>query len=269
MSGAWARTPRRRPLLIIEVCLVAATYFAYSFIRNAVPDQADAAIERARWLYQLEQTLQIDLELWANRAVDSVSWLVVGMNYFYATMHFAVTIGVLVWVYHRRPNHYRTVRGVLLAATLLGLVGYYLWALAPPRLLPGAGFIDTVLVHDTWGSLSSGSLQTMSNQYAAMPSMHAGWSLWCGLTVAFLARHTWVRVAAIGYPLLTLAVIVGTGNHFVLDAVGGWLAVAAGIVVQRLTIELRGRTRRRPARTEPYPASRPAHGGLRRLSRYG
>lgn len=268
-SGGWALTPRRRPRLIVEVCLVAATYLAYSFTRNAVPDQAEVAIERARWLLRLEQSLQIDLELWANHAVDSVSWLVVGMNYFYATMHFAVTIGVLVWVYHRRPGHYRTVRGVLLATTLLGLVGYYLWALAPPRLLPGAGFIDTVVVHDTWGSLAEESLQTVSNQYAAMPSMHAGWSLWCGLTVAFLARRTWVRTMALMYPLMTLVVIVGTGNHFVLDAVGGWLAVGAGIVLQRLTIDQLGRIRRRPAGDRPHPTSRLTHGALRRLSRYG
>jgi hypothetical protein len=74
----------------------------------------------------------------------------------------------------------------------------------------------------------------MSNQYAAMPSMHIGWSLWCGLTIYALASVPWVRVLGLLYPALTLVVIVATANHFWLDAVGGVLCLAFGFTVARL-----------------------------------
>jgi hypothetical protein len=107
-------------------------------------------------------------------------------------------------------------------------VGFWAFPLAPPRLMAGGGFIDTVTVHHTWGSLSSGDLSHVSNQYAAMPSMHIGWSLWCGITVWSLARPVWVRVLAVVYPVFTLTVIIATGNHFWADAVGGVVCLALG-----------------------------------------
>lgn len=94
--------------------------------------------------------------------------------------------------------------------------------------MEGGGFIDTVKIHHTWGSMASGDLAHVSNQYAAMPSMHIGWSLWCGITVAMLARRTWVRVLGVLYPVVTLLVIVSTANHFWLDAAGGTLCLGVG-----------------------------------------
>lgn len=228
---ARVRTPRR-PVLLLEVAIIAATYVVYSSIRNAVPENAGRAIARAWDLLQFEQTVHIDIELWFNHTVNSVTWLVVGMNYFYATMHFIVTIGVLVWLYRWHPGRYRPMRTALMATTALALFGYFFYALAPPRLLPGTNFIDTVAVHNTWGSMASGDLQSLSNQFAAMPSMHAGWSLWCGLAIFVFARHRVVKVMGLLYPVATLAVIVGTANHFVLDAVAGWLTLALGFGIQ-------------------------------------
>jgi hypothetical protein len=98
----------------------------------------------------------------------------------------------------------------------------------------GSTFIDTVMVHQTWGSMASGDLKHMSNQYAAMPSMHIGWSLWCGLAVFALASAPWARILGILYPVATLLVIVATANHFWLDAVGGMLCLAFGFLVARL-----------------------------------
>lgn len=224
----------RRPVLVLEIAMLAAAYLAYSAIRNAVPDQAAAAVARAWDLLRFEQSLQIDIELAINEAINSVTWLIVAMNYFYATMHFVVTIGVLVWLYRWHPGRYRPMRTALLITTALALLGYFFYALAPPRLLPGVDYIDTVVVHNTWGSMASGDLQSLSNQYAAMPSMHAGWSLWCGLAIVVFARNYWVKVAGALYPVMTLVVIVATANHFVLDAVVGWLILAVGFAGQHL-----------------------------------
>lgn len=227
------RTPRR-PRLWFEVLLIAVSYWTYSLIRNAVPEQRGAALRNADWLWRTEHRLGIAVEESVNHAVNSVSWLVVGMNYYYATLHFVVTLGVLVWLYRSHPGRYAATRLVLFATTGVALVGYYLYPLAPPRLMNGGHFVDTVMVHHTWGSMASGDLKHMSNQYAAMPSMHIGWSLWCGLTIFALARTPWIRVLGLLYPATTLLVIVATANHFWLDAVGGVLCLTFGFTTARL-----------------------------------
>ncbi|MFF5531231.1 phosphatase PAP2 family protein [Streptomyces cinerochromogenes] len=223
----------RRPRLWFEILLIAVSYWTYSLIRNAVPEQRHEALRNADWIWRAEHQVGIAVEQSVNRAVNSVSWLIVGMNYYYATLHFVVTLGVLVWLYRWHPGRYAATRLVLFATTGVALVGYYLFPLAPPRLMRGGHFVDTVMVHHTWGSMASGDLKHMSNQYAAMPSMHIGWSLWCGLTVFALASVPWVRVLGLLYPAATLLVIVATANHFWLDAVGGMLCLAFGFTVAR------------------------------------
>ena len=222
----------RRPNGLLELLLVGLGYWAYSLIRNGVPTHVDAATHRARSLYAFERELGIGFELALNKAIDGVNWLVVSANYFYATMHFAVTIGVLLWVYVKHPTRYRPLRTVLYLTTILALLGFWLMPLAPPRLLGEYGFIDTIIKHHTWGSLASGDVAEFSNQYAAMPSMHAGWALWCTVAVFFLAERTWVRIAALVYPVLVALVIVATANHFVLDIIGGALTLCAGFGLQ-------------------------------------
>ncbi|MDX3643633.1 phosphatase PAP2 family protein [Streptomyces sp. MB09-02B] len=227
------RVPRR-PRLWFEILLIAVSYWTYSLIRNAVPEQKAQALENADWIWKVEHHLGIAVEETINHSVNSVTWLIVGMNYYYATLHFIVTLGVLVWIYRSHPGRYAATRLVLFATTAVALVGYYFYPLAPPRLMTGENFIDTVVVHQTWGSMASGDLKNMSNQYAAMPSMHIGWSLWCGLTIFALASVPWVRVLGLLYPTLTLVVIVATANHFWLDAVGGMICLAFGYGVARV-----------------------------------
>lgn len=227
------RTPRR-PRLWFEVLLIAVSYWTYSLIRNAVPEQRHEALRNADWIWRMEHHLGVAVESSVNHAVNSVGWLIIGMNYYYATLHFVVTLSVLVWLYRRHPGRYAAARLALLATTVVALVGYYFFPLAPPRLMTGSTFVDTVTVHQTWGSMASGDLKHMSNQYAAMPSMHIGWALWCGLTLFALAKAPWARILGVLYPVATLVVIVATANHFWLDAVGGLLCLAFGFLVTRL-----------------------------------
>ncbi|MFE9565112.1 phosphatase PAP2 family protein [Streptomyces sp. NPDC006487] len=263
------RVPRR-PRIWFEVLLIAVSYWTYSLIRNAVPEQKAAALANADWIWKAEQALGIAVEERVNHAVNSVTWLVVGMNYYYATLHFVMTIGVLVWIYRFHPGRYAATRLVLFATTGVALVGYYFYPLAPPRLMNGQNFVDTVLVHHTWGSMASGNLKHMSNQYAAMPSMHIGWSLWCGLTIFAVASAPWARILGLLYPTATLIVIVATANHFWLDAVGGMLCLAFGYAVSRAWYgSLPHRLPRRPEETGRHPVTaavlnHPALGRFRR-----
>ena len=231
---------RQQPRLIAELALVAVAYGAYSLIRDAVPNQQGLAFAHAHAITHLEVMLGINAEHAINHAANRVGPLIVGMNYYYATLHFVITIAVLLWVYRRRPHYYRLARTTVFATTALALIGFYAYPLAPPRLLPGAGFIDTVVVHHTWGAMASGDLAKMSNQYAAMPSMHIGWSLWCAFTVYFLTDRKVVKRMVFAYPLFTLVVIIATANHFFLDAAGGALTLTAGAL---LALLVHGRVR--------------------------
>ncbi|MFE2285084.1 phosphatase PAP2 family protein [Streptomyces sp. NPDC059443] len=249
------RAPRR-PRIWFEILLIAVSYWTYSLIRNAVPEQKAAALANADWIWKTEHSLGIAVEQTVNHAVNSVTWLVVGMNYYYATLHFIMTIGVLVWIYRFHPGRYAATRLVLFATTGVALVGYYFYPLAPPRLMNGQNFVDTVLVHHTWGSMASGNLKHMSNQYAAMPSMHIGWSLWCGLTIFAVASAPWARILGLLYPTATLIVIVSTANHFWLDAVGGMLCLAFGFTVSRAWYgSLPHRLPRKPEETGHHPVT--------------
>lgn len=230
----FGQTRQGRPRLWTELALIVVGYSLYTLTRDAVPGQKDIAMRRAASILRTEHSLHIDIELSVNHALDKITPLIVGMNYYYATLHFLITIAVLVWLYVRHPQAYRAARMVLFIAILSSLIGFYFFALAPPRLLPGHGFIDTTVKYHTWGSWASPSMQQVSNQYAAMPSDHIAWSGWCAVMVYRYAGHRWVRIAALFYPVFTFVVIIGTANHFVSDAAGGALTLAAAFALHHL-----------------------------------
>lgn len=234
--SSWLRARRRlprRPRLWFELLLIAVSYGTYSIIRNAAPARVEEAQRNARAIWDLQGDLGLAFERSVNHALEGVTWLIVPMNYYYATLHFLVTIAVLVWVFRSHPGRYGATRLVLFATTAVALVGYYFYPLAPPRLMAGMDFVDTSSEHHTWGSLSAQdtAMASVSNQYAAMPSMHIGWSVWCGITIVMLARPLWLKALGVLYPTLTLLVIVATANHFWLDAVGGLVCLAFGFLV--------------------------------------
>ena len=215
-----------------EIAFIGIVYYLYSLVRNSVPSHETGALHRAHSLLSLESSLHIDIEHSANVFVAGHPWLAYFCDYYYATLHFVVTIAVLVWLYRRHPLRYRSIRSVLMIMNVAALVGFWFISLAPPRMLPG--FTDTLIKFHTWGSIASGSLAKESNQYAAMPSLHVGWALWCAIAIVTLAERRWVRILGAAYPLLTVWVIVGTANHFVLDAVGGMVVLCVAMVIERL-----------------------------------
>ncbi|SDJ12758.1 PAP2 superfamily protein [Frankineae bacterium MT45] len=224
----------RRPLWYQELLLIAVSYWLYGQVRNAIPNKLAIAQKHARGVQHLQDVLHLNFELSINQFVAAHEPIAQVMDYYYATLHFIVTIGVLVWLFVKRPALYRGARTVLFATSGVALAGFYLFPLAPPRLMPQYGYIDTLLKFHTWGSLADPKIAQHSNQFAAMPSLHIGWSLWCGLTIAACATRTWVRVLALSYPVATLIVIVSTANHYFLDAVGGVIVLAAGYGIQYL-----------------------------------
>jgi hypothetical protein len=224
----------RRPVWWQEIAIIAVGYWVYTLGRNAIPEQESIAFRHGRSIQHLQDVLRLNWELSINHFVARNEWLAQVMDYYYATLHFAVTIAVMVWLFARRPHVYRGARTVLVGTTMLGLLGFYLYPTAPPRLLPQYGYIDTLVEFHTWGSFADPSIAEHSNQFAAMPSLHIAWALWSGIAILICARRLWVRLLGVIYPFGTLAVIVGTANHFILDAVGGAVILALGFALQWL-----------------------------------
>lgn len=222
----------RRPIWWQELAIIAVGYWLYTMGRNAVPQQESIARRHGRSVQHLQDALHLNFELSVNHFVAAHEWIAQTMDYYYATLHFLVTIGVMVWLFVKRQHVYRGARTVLFAITLLGLLGFYLYPLAPPRLLPQYDYIDTLIKFHTWGSLADPKIAAHSNQFAAMPSLHIAWALWCAIALFRCAKPMWIRVLGLLYPMLTLLAIVGTANHFIIDAVGGALVVSLGFLIQ-------------------------------------
>lgn len=218
-----------------ELLIAAVFYLVYSFIRNT---QGSASVSEAEALANALQVIRIEkvLGLYHEEAVQQafLGWraFIEFWNLFYGTFHFVVTVGALVLLFRQSPRRYRRWRNTLAATTALALIGFALYPLMPPRLLPSSyGFVDTLRVFGSPWSFDSGAMNKISNQFAAMPSLHFGWSVWCACVLAPAVRHLWAKVLAVLYPVATLFAIVVTANHFWLDAVGGIAALGLGALI--------------------------------------
>ncbi|KUJ37268.1 hypothetical protein ACZ90_70150 [Streptomyces albus subsp. albus] len=239
------RRPLSRPNLLVELLLIRVFYFGYSYVRGVAPDNRKLAESHGRQVLDIERFLRIDTEHWFNHFVAGIPWLKDSMGYYYSTFHFLVPLSLLGWLYVCRPVAYRWARTPLAFATCLALVGFWLYPLAPPRLMPHLGYIDTAHGPQDLSNPDFGELTKLANQYAAIPSLHVGWSLWCGVVIAMVAPRVWMKLLGMTYPLMTTAVIVGTANHYTLDAVGGATIVATGFVLQYVITGTRGVPRAR------------------------
>ncbi|MGW7523927.1 bifunctional glycosyltransferase 87/phosphatase PAP2 family protein [Streptomyces sp. NPDC054783] len=222
-----------RPNLLLELLLIRVVYAAYQQVRLAatggtVSGGRARAEHHGHIVLDIERFLHIDVEHWANHAVVKIGWLRDFFDFYYESFHFVVPLTVLAVLYWRRPVDYRWARASLGFATFLALIGFWLFPLAPPRLMPGLGMIDTVHGVQDFSKPDYGTLTALTNQYAAMPSLHFGWALWCGVVIAVIAPRWWMKALGLLHPLFTVSAIVATGNHWVLDAVGGAAVVSAG-----------------------------------------
>jgi hypothetical protein len=239
----------RHPLAggVNELVVLVLLFVGYNVVR-ALPDTTEStAVEHAHRLLSLEGPLFGHLELPLNAWLDHIPPLAVAACYSYAALHYLATPLVLLISRHRGGWRYRRGYWTLVFASALALVGYALYPVAPPRLVPGLGVIDvlrTYAGYGWWGSAASAprGIGDATNQFAALPSMHFGWALWCAMQMWGFGTRTW-RVLAVAYPGLLAVIVLGTGNHFLLDVLAG----AACVLVAHLAIET---AHRRRARTQ-------------------
>lgn len=229
-------------MVVLEVALLAVLYVGYSASRLLASDDRSEALDRAKDLLGLEQAWHLDVERTLNDWVAAHDVVAVASSYWYATTHYVVTAAVLAWLFLRRSGHpgrgagpwaagealYGRARTSLVVASLIGLACYLAVPMAPPRFVEG--YTDVLALHSGagwWGADASAprGLGDLTNELAAFPSLHAGWALWVALVLASAGVGRAWRVAGYLYALTTAFVVVGTGNHWLLDVVGGWIVV--------------------------------------------
>src|SRR6185503_18565123 len=144
-------------------------------------------------------------------------------NAYYGGTHFLVPAAILAWLILRHPERYARARTALAVMTAVAFVCFWLYPVAPPRLLPASfGFVDTLRDGAT-GHLEGSLINTAGDQYASMPSLHVAWAVWCALALYPMFRHWALRALVVAYSVMTTLVVVATGNHYFLDAAAGTL----------------------------------------------
>ena len=215
-----------------EVLYIVAFYAVYSFVRNkgTGAESIETAFDNARQIIRIEEAMGLYHEETIQEWFLGHRWFIQAWNIFYGSFHFIVTAAALVWCFRKRPDRYPLWRNTLAATTALALIGFAFYPLMPPRLLPDSyGYVDTLATYGGLWSFDSGAMKAVSNQYAAMPSLHFGWSAWSTFVLwPATEGRTWARVALVAYPVATLFAIIVTANHFWLDAAGGAAVLAVG-----------------------------------------
>jgi hypothetical protein len=225
---------------LAEAALFVAVYLSYDTARNLVAGSPRAAFHNARSVIGLERGLHLYHEAAVQRVLVGHRGFVWLLDGYYGWVHFAVPIVVAIALLAsgdaRRWLRWRNTFWLLCG---LALVGFWLFPLAPPRLVPGGGFVDTMLTVGGPG-ISTRSAASVGNAFAAMPSLHAGWSLWAAGAAMPLVRRRWARGVLLLHPAITVVVIVVTANHYVVDALAGWACHGhAYLVAGWLTGDLR------------------------------
>jgi hypothetical protein len=262
-AGTWQR-------LVREICLIAVFAVIYEEIRVHMVQAGAAAASHALMIVSAEQALGLFREGAVQAAVIGNDTITDGFNAYYGGTHFLIPALVLAWLLFRHPAHYGRARTALAVTTGLAFVCFWLFPVAPPRLLPARfGILDTLVAPDGSGHFDSVLINAAGDKYASMPSLHVAWAVWCALALYPVVRHWALRAIVVAYPLMTTLVVVATGNHFFLDAIAGaLLACAAWIGTTRagawLTVQVATRRAHRgPNPSRPAAARPPAGAGPR------
>ena len=240
--------PSKHPLKWwVEALITLGFYVIYSAIRNQFGSALgesikDSAFRNAIRVIDGEKALGLYFEEWVHQTFLDWDAFIIFWNVFYGSFHFLVTIFAMVWLFLRFPQRYTYMRSALASTTSLALIGFAFFPLMPPRLLsncasqygacvPGHDYVDTLVHPGGLWSFESGTMEQISNQYAAMPSLHVGWALWCTVALYPILRSRWAKGSIAAYPFLTLFSIIVTANHYWIDALGGIAALSVGLVL--------------------------------------
>jgi PAP2 superfamily len=220
-----------------EVLVLAVFYGLYTLVRDLRGDRPVSQLQaftNARRVIRLERFFGVFHEQSVQHWFLHDRAFIRFCDDFYGTAHFVMVIVVLGLLFFKFPARYRLWRNTLALTTGLALIGFYFFPLMPPRMLPAQyHFVDTLKTFGGLWNFSSGAVNDVSNQYAAMPSLHTAWSAWCAVVIITLVRPWWGKALALLYPAFTIFCIVVTGNHYFADAAAGLLLLGVSYLLAR------------------------------------
>lgn len=237
----------------IEVAIFALALVVYQISRALVVGEPTQAFENAARIISWEQSsglfVEANIQQWV---LDHVQFMEI-LNYFYMSAHWVVTVAFFVWLYKSHHRVYPYVRNGFLAANAIALSVYTFYPVAPPRLMSGNDFVDT-LAHVSDINLQEGLLSGLFNPHAAVPSMHFGYAFMIAMVAVVLLRSWSLRLLALSYPAVVLFTIIATANHYVADAVAGGIVISAGFVAIWAWMAARGQLANAPQGRVVAPA---------------
>ena len=238
LAAALIRTRRARLVatgrFAGEAALLFGLFALWQYAGSFALLPSSGGLPRARWLWHAERLVHLPNEVSVQRPFLPHPLVVEAFNLYYAVLHFPVLIGTLIWLFGWHRGYYRHIRTTVVLFTAASLLVQFI-PVAPPRMLPGTGLVDTAA---QYGQSVYGSLGLDADQYSAMPSVHVGWALIVAIAVITASRSRW-RWAALLYPALTTLVVVVTANHFWLDGIAAAVLVLGALGVQRAAGSLR------------------------------
>jgi hypothetical protein len=238
-----------------EAGVVTALYALWQLAGNLAAGGRSVALTHAWWIWHTERSLGLPSELAAQHLLLPHPLLSQLANWYYATMHFGVLIAMLIWLFVRHRDAYPAVRNAMAASTAICLLISFI-PVAPPRMLTSLGFVDLAARYgeSVYGAAGAAGANVGADQLSAMPSVHVCWSVlvaWAVIT-ASTSRWRWLILA---HPIVTVFVVVGTGNHYWSDGIVSIAIVAVVLAVQGLLrAKLAGLRRAGPGRM-PAPAA--------------
>ena len=221
-----------------QIAIVAVPYFVYMFVRKIIiPDIEPGALENAIKVLSFESAAGFLWEPhWQAWAIEHSRPLIVFLNWVYIITFWPILLSTAVFVYVVDREKYFYFRNVVLLSFIFALIVFASFPLAPPRFLPEYGFIDSIQrFGPTW--YGSREMASFYNAYAAMPSLHFGWSVLFGILFLRM-KHKWLKPFGLIYPAMTFFAITVTANHYIIDAVGGAAIIAASFLLYEASLRL-------------------------------
>jgi hypothetical protein len=255
-------SPTRRDLSwfdLMEIGLVAVGFLAYFLVRGGVVERTGEALAHARWIIDFQKSLGVFVEPAINQWTLAEPWRIDFFNFVYFWLDFPLIIGIGLILFWRSRFHYTLLRDSLLISGGMALFFYYRYPVAPPRYLPEWGFTDTL---EEFANLSyqAQSMQPFVNPFAAVPSLHVGWSVLLAVVLFMVSSHWLIRTGAVAVLAAQTVAVVATANHYLFDAAVGTI-ICLGALLIALWLQsavyprIQGWFGRRAAQLEARPRS--------------
>jgi len=212
-----------------EIALIFGLLTFYERSRSLASGHIEQAERNANHLWSIERSMHLLNEVHVQQFLLQSTTLVLLSNRYYVTVHFPITAIFLSWLFLRHRSSYRKVRNTLVLLTTFGLLFTVFVPLAPPRLFTGDTLIDTMQVFGP-SAYNPDSTTGVANQYAAMPSLHVAWAVLIAITVIRVSKRR-IRWLALAHPVITIFVVVATGNHYWLDGIVGLMLLGFSAMV--------------------------------------